>query len=153
MTKINLISAVAAAIAISAIAASAPAQNAGEASSTLKMAPQTTKPGDADGAFIVSGKFSEPDGEKLYRRVCAACHMADGKGATGAGSYPSLTRNEKLAAAGYPVYVVAHGLNGMPPVGQMMTDQQVADVVNYVRRTFGNRYRDQVKPEDVKAVR
>ena len=53
----------------------------------------------------------------------------------------------------YPVYVVTHGMNGMPPVGQMMTDQQVADVVNYVRTNFGNRYRDKVKPEDVKTAR
>ena len=28
----------------------------------------------------------------------------------------------------------------MPPLGQMMSDQQVADVVNYVRTHFGNSY-------------
>lgn len=111
------------------------------------------QPGDADGAFVASGKFSEPDGEKLYRRVCAACHMADATGATGAGTYPALAKNPKLAASGYPLLLVVKGMNGMPPVGEMMTDQQVADVVNYIRTHFGNKYKDAVTAADVKALR
>jgi mono/diheme cytochrome c family protein len=34
-----------------------------------------------------------------------------------------------------------------------LDDQQIADVVNYVRTHFGNKYRDKVKPADVKALR
>ena len=144
--------ALAASLLVAALAASAGAQTAGEAATASAMAGPAA--GDADGAFVVGAKFSEPDGEKMFRRVCAGCHMPDAKGvSTGAGFYPALARNPKLAAAGYPVYVVTHGMNGMPAVGQMMTDQQVADVVNYVRGNFGNRYRDKVKPEDVKAAR
>ena len=110
--------------------------------------------GDADGAFITGSKFSEPDGEKMFRRVCAGCHMPDAKGvATGAGFYPALARNKNLSANGYPVYVLLKGKNGMPAVGAMMSDQQVADVVNYVRTNFGNRYKDTVTAADVKAVR
>lgn len=109
--------------------------------------------GDADGAFISSGKFAEPDGEKLYRRVCAACHMPDAMGAEGAGHYPALAKNPKLAASGYPMLVVVKGLNGMPPIGEMMTDKQVADVINYVRTNFGNKYKDAVTAEQVKAMR
>ena len=41
----------------------------------------------------------------------------------------------------------------MPPFGVMMSDDQVAAVVNYVRTHFGNNYRDTVAAEDVKAVR
>ena len=33
------------------------------------------------------------------------------------------------------------------------TDQQIAEVVNYVRSHFGNRYRDAIKPADVAAMR
>ncbi|MCW2350189.1 c-type cytochrome [Sphingobium sp. B12D2B] len=109
--------------------------------------------GDADGAFVMPGRFSEPDGEKLYRRVCAACHMPDAAGATGAGKYPALANNPNLAASGYPMLVTLKGLNGMPPVGEMMTDQQVANVVNYVRTHFGNHYEDAITAEDVKAMR
>lgn len=135
---------VAAAIALGSIAAGALAQSA---------ARPATNPGDADGAFVVPYKFSEPDGEKLYRRVCAGCHMPDAKGAVGAGFYPALAKNPKLAAGGYPVYVVMKGLNGMPAIGGMMSDQQVADVVNYVRTHFGNKYKDAVTAADVKAAR
>jgi mono/diheme cytochrome c family protein len=41
----------------------------------------------------------------------------------------------------------------MPPVGAMMSDDQVAAVVNYVRTHFGNQYQDTVTAEDVKRVR
>lgn len=108
---------------------------------------------DADGAFGSASKFSETTGEAMYNNVCAGCHMPGGQGAVGAGFYPALARNQKLASGGYPVYVVMKGLNGMPPLGGMMTDQQVADVVNYVRTHFGNRYRDPVSAADVKPLR
>jgi mono/diheme cytochrome c family protein len=35
----------------------------------------------------------------------------------------------------------------------MMTDQQVADVVNYIRTHFGNKYKDAISATDVKAMR
>jgi mono/diheme cytochrome c family protein len=79
--------------------------------------------------------------------------MPDGKGAEGAGFYPALAGNRRLSSGSYPVYVVMKGMNGMPPLGEDMTDQQVADVVNYVRTHFGNDYRDAVQPADVSALR
>ena len=36
---------------------------------------------------------------------------------------------------------------------RLLNDQQIADVVNYIRTNFGNNYKDKVKPEDVKAQR
>jgi mono/diheme cytochrome c family protein len=126
------------------------------ASATAQTAPGTGSPVAADAtsnSFGSARMFSEKTGEELYRNVCAGCHMPDAKGAQGAGFYPALAGNKKLIASGYPVMVVLKGLNGMPPVGSMMSDQQVADVVNHVRTNFGNRYRDAVKPEDVKALR
>lgn len=150
MKKILTISAVAALLAVSA---NVQAQQQGEPAAAAAMVPQTVQAGDADGAFVIASKFSEPDGEKLYRRVCAGCHMPDAKGSQGAGFYPALARNEKLSAGGYPAYVIVHGLNGMPAVGQMMTDRQVADVVNYIRTHFGNRYREALTPEEVRAIR
>jgi mono/diheme cytochrome c family protein len=41
----------------------------------------------------------------------------------------------------------------MPPFGAMMSDDQVAAVVNYVRTHFDNYYRDAVTPEDVRSAR
>jgi mono/diheme cytochrome c family protein len=41
----------------------------------------------------------------------------------------------------------------MPPIGSAMSDDQVAEVVNYLRTHFGNHFQDAVTAEDVKMVR
>jgi mono/diheme cytochrome c family protein len=79
--------------------------------------------------------------------------MIDGKGASGAGTYPSLAGNNRLQTAGYPLHVVTNGLHGMPPLGVFMSDEQVAAVVTYVRTHFGNDYQDAVTADDAKAAR
>jgi len=152
MKTTTLVLALSGIAAAASLAVAASAQTAGEAATAPAL--QAQRAGDADGAFVTGARFSEPDGEKMFRRVCAGCHMPDARGvSTGAGFYPALAGNKKLIAAGYPFTVGLRGMNGMPAVGQMMTDQQVADVVNYVRTHLGNKYRDAVKPEDVKALR
>ncbi|CAN7142587.1 c-type cytochrome [Aminobacter sp. LjRoot7] len=109
---------------------------------------------DSAGATFSDGdNFSEKTGQELYANVCQACHMDQGQGAVGAGKYPALAKNVNLEAGGYPVYVILHGLKGMPPVGSMMSDDQVAAVVNYVRTNFGNDYKDAVTAEDVAGSR
>lgn len=98
-------------------------------------------------------QFPQQGGEALYKSICQDCHMPDGRGAVGAGQYPALAKNPKLEEPGYPISVVTQGLKSMPAFGVAMSDQQIADVVNYVRGNFGNRYKDKVKPEDVKNAR
>jgi mono/diheme cytochrome c family protein len=98
-------------------------------------------------------RFIEKSGEDLFVNVCRGCHMADGRGAAGAGAYPSLAGNKNLEASGYPVTVVVNGQRAMPAFGGMMSDEQVAAVVNYLRTHFGNNYKDAVTTEDVKSVR
>lgn len=92
-------------------------------------------------------------GEAVFKSICQGCHMPDAKGAAGAGAYPALAANPNLQAAGYPVFMVVQGRKAMPALGGMLSDQQVADVVNYIRTHFGNAYADPVTAEDVKAVR
>ena len=41
----------------------------------------------------------------------------------------------------------------MAPLGDMMSDAQVADVVTYVRTHFGNSYPGAVSPAEVAAAR
>ena len=125
-----------------ALAASADAQPSASAASPVGA--------DADSA---AANFGGPAGEETFMHICAACHMPDGRGAQGAGFYPALAGNPRLGSGTYPVYVVMKGMNGMPPLGELMTDAQVADVVNYVRTHFGNDYRDAVQPADVRALR
>jgi mono/diheme cytochrome c family protein len=99
------------------------------------------------------GGFTEQGGEAIYKNVCQGCHMPDAKGAVGAGMYPALAKNPKLEVSGYPVSVIVNGQKAMPALGGMFSDQQVADVTNYIRTHFGNSYKDKVTPADVKAAR
>jgi len=112
---------------------------------------QGTGPSAREPALSVGPRFVEKSGEELFVNVCQGCHMPDGKGATGAGVYPSLAGNSHLETSGYPIAVVINGQRGMPPFEAMMSDDQVVAVVNYVRTHFGNRYRDTVTAEDVRA--
>jgi mono/diheme cytochrome c family protein len=98
-------------------------------------------------------EFSEQGGADLYSHVCAACHQPDAKGAVGAGAYPPLADDKDLASHDFVLGVVLRGLKGMPPVGDMMTDAQVADVVTHVRTHFGNAYQDAISAADVAAAR
>jgi mono/diheme cytochrome c family protein len=106
-----------------------------------------------DARFANPARFMAATGEGLYADICQGCHMPGGVGAAGAGAYPALAGNPKLAAAGYPVLLVVRGRSGMPPFGDLLTDEQVAAVVNYVRSHFGNHFADEVTATDAKAAR
>jgi mono/diheme cytochrome c family protein len=91
-------------------------------------------------------------GEQVFTQVCRACHMANAKGGTGAGTIPALAGNPNLAVAGYPLTVVVYGRGGMPPLGKQLTPSQIANAINYVRTHFGNNYKDAVTEADVKQI-
>ena len=88
-------------------------------------------------------------GEKLYKASCIACHELDGSGAPRI--YPPLPGNANLQSAN-PASAIKIVLDGaetittrrapntgsMPPYAGKMSDQEVADVVTYVRNTWGN---------------
>ncbi|WP_407147804.1 c-type cytochrome [Bradyrhizobium sp. ORS 86] len=103
--------------------------------------------------FSSGYRFVEMTGEELFANVCQGCHMADATGAIGAGSYPSLAGNKNLETGSYPVFLVVNGRRGMPAFGDMMTDGQVAAVVNYLRTHFGNNFQDVVTAKDVQDAR
>lgn len=105
------------------------------------------------GNFVSGGHFIHRDGATLFRAVCQGCHMPDAKGAVGAGHYPALAANPKLASAAYPAITVLQGRHGMPPFAEYMDDAQVAAVVNYVRTHFDNHYADALTADDVKKLR
>jgi mono/diheme cytochrome c family protein len=106
-----------------------------------------------DFRFANPARFMAQTGEALYADLCQGCHMPGGVGAAGAGAYPALVRDPKLASAGYPLSLVINGRNAMPPFGDLLSDQQVAVVVNYVRTHFGNEFADEVTAADAKAAR
>lgn len=90
-------------------------------------------------------------GEQVYRTYCQACHMADAKGATGAGTFPALANNERLGTTAYAAYIVANGKGGMPWFKDMLSKDQAQAVLGYLRTHYGNAYKEPVTLADVEA--
>ena len=97
--------------------------------------------------------FPQRDGESIYRDVCQGCHMPEAQGAVGAGAYPALAGNVRLASKIYPALVVINGRKAMPAFAGLFDDAQVAAVANYIRSHFGNHYPDAITASEVKALR
>jgi mono/diheme cytochrome c family protein len=89
------------------------------------------------------------DGEKLYRGACIACHEVDGTGSPRV--YPPLPGNANLQSAdpSSTLRIILDGAEtvttprapnkgSMPEYATKMTDQQIADVTNYIRNSWGN---------------
>ncbi|WP_029921820.1 c-type cytochrome [Nevskia soli] len=116
-----------------------------------------------DSSFTSTAGIGSIGGEEIYSRICQGCHMPQGQGAVGAGHYPKLAGDPRLASWQYMALTVLDGRNGMPPFGLPtdqvqetrtvhLSDAQVADVVNYVRSHFGNAYKDKVTASQVTAL-
>lgn len=97
--------------------------------------------------------FTQTSGPDLYQTTCQGCHMEDAKGASGAGHYPPLAGNPKLISKYYMISVLVNGYHGMPRFSDQMSDNQIAELVNYVRSNFGNQFPDEATPDDVKMMR
>ncbi|TAJ68601.1 MAG: cytochrome c [Phenylobacterium sp.] len=90
-------------------------------------------------------------GEEVYRTYCQACHMADAKGAVGAGAFPALASNPRLGTTGYAAYIVANGKGGMPWFKDALSKAQAQALLTYLRTHFGNDYKEPVTAADVEA--
>jgi mono/diheme cytochrome c family protein len=123
------------------------------AATLLGFALAPVRAGDAGVSMSGPSTFPQQDGPALFQAICQGCHMPDAQGAAGAGAYPALAGNKKLAAAAYPVYTVMRGRKGMPALASYLSDAQVAAVVTYVRTHFGNNYADPISTELLKAAR
>lgn len=89
------------------------------------------------------------EGEAVYRQICQACHMADARGGSGAGTgIPGLADNPRLADKAFAIQILVNGRGGMPWFTDMLTPPQIAAVLNHVRGHF-NAYPDSVTVEEV----
>src|SRR3982751_3083826 len=108
----------------------------------------TKRSGDSGESPDPSLKESIVRGEAVYRQSCIACHMADGGGAPPMNPpliATSFVKGDKALLAG----IVLKGMSNEPvdgekyhnvmPAMDMLTDQEVADVLTYVRSSFGNK--------------
>ncbi len=147
-----------------ATAAPAPAAGTAAAPAPAVAAPAQTAPAAA--SFDL--KASIERGKTVYMQTCFACHQATGLGLPGA--FPPLAGTEYTTGdARRMVAMVLLGVNPPLKVKDMVyvapmpspvmsfpilkEDGPLADVVNYVRNSFGNKDDKGVTPEFVSAVR
>ena len=99
------------------------------------------------------------DGATVFKDQCTACHQENAQGVEDA--FPPLAHNADLfLSRDYPARVLLFGLSGkievngksfdsaMPPL-DVLSDAQIAAVVNYVRDNFGNA---ELRPKDMAPV-
>lgn len=98
-------------------------------------------------------------GANAYLSNCSSCHGVDGKGIPNV--IPGLADNGSVKAAG-PQNVLrviigglpaADGYAPMPAAGAELSDQEIADVANYVRSAFGNNAPANAEPGMVAKLR
>jgi len=105
-----------------------------------------------DSAGGTSSVRVSSEGRQVFEEICQACHMADAKGSHGAGAVvPALAGNPKLADKDYPITMLLKGRGGMPWFTEILTPDQMAAVITYVRSHF-NAYTDEVTAQDVQRV-
>ena len=91
---------------------------------------------------------SKARGKETYNEICMTCHLADGKGVPGAfpplagSDYITKSKEDAIRAVkfGLTGEIIVNGQkynNAMP--GQGLSDKEVADVLNYVCNTWGNK--------------
>jgi len=106
-------------------------------------------------------KASIERGKEIYTTHCVFCHMAEGQGVEGA--FPPVAKADYLMAdKKRSIEQVINGATGEMTVngkvynGEMkstgLSDEEVSDVLNYIRNSFGNKG-DAVTPEEVKKAR
>jgi alcohol dehydrogenase (quinone), cytochrome c subunit len=77
-------------------------------------------------------------GRQIYTLHCSSCHQPDGRGYDDV--YPPLANNPivRLSDPEPVIDVVIRGRGAMPPFGEELTPTQIADVVTYIRGSWGN---------------
>jgi mono/diheme cytochrome c family protein len=103
------------------------------------------KPGDQGPVQLTRAQL----GKSVYQTNCIACHQANGLGVPGA--FPPLAGSEWVTGSEERlVRIVLHGLQGpitvkgneynnvMAPLGAVLKDEQIANVLSYIRQEWGN---------------
>jgi mono/diheme cytochrome c family protein len=103
-------------------------------------------------------------GKTVYENTCLACHQQDGAGVPNMnpplvktkwvlGDKKALTKIVLKGLQGGEIDIAGDKFhNPMPPMESTLSDQEIADVLTYVRNSFGNKA-SMVTVAEVKALR
>ncbi len=101
-------------------------------------------------------------GKEVYADFCMQCHLANGKGDSK--NFPPLDGSDWLSKKStQSIHALKFGQSGeilvngkkfnssMPPMG--LSNQEVADVMNYIRNSWSNKNPKMISLEQVQAVK
>ena len=98
-------------------------------------------------SFSQSSNASIQNGQDVYASYCISCHMENGNGLENA--FPSLVKTGNLGDKNKLVKIILQGMRGPIVVkgskfdaemaGVDLSDKEVADVINYIRNSWGNK--------------
>jgi nitrite reductase (NO-forming) len=88
-------------------------------------------------------------GKEVYALYCQSCHMENGEGLEGVN--PPVAKTDYVSDVQKNISIVLYGetgkitVNGKPYDAIMnplnyLDDKQIADVLNYIRNSWGNKY-------------
>ena len=106
---------------------------------------------------------SRENGESLYQDFCLRCHMPNGKGVDGI--FPPLAKSDFLFKqmeesikaikfGGIDGEIIVNGLkynSKMEKIG--LYDDEIADIMNYILNSWGNKYDKIITEEYVKSLK
>lgn len=120
------------------------------------------------GIFVLSSAFVQQSfqesmkrGKEVYTLHCQNCHMENGQGTEGIN--PPVAKTTYLKDVKKNINIILNGQSGeitvngkkynaiMNPMNYL-SDREIADVLNYIRNSWGNKY-PAVTPAQVKAER
>lgn len=117
-------------------------------------------PAGAQTAATQTADKAQMSGSAVYIGKCASCHQPNGQGVPGA--FPPLVNSPYVVGdPSIPVRIVLHGLQGpievegatyngmMPAWAELLTDDEIAAVVSYIRSELGS---NKAEPVDVEFV-
>jgi mono/diheme cytochrome c family protein len=122
------------------------------------------------GIFILTSSFfqkydlpkSIERGKEVYATYCMSCHMVDGQGSD---VFPPVAKADYLKKPVKAlINIVLQGQSGeimvnkkkydaLMPAQAYLEDEQIADVLNYIRNSLGNKIPVAITPAQVKALR
>ena len=84
-----------------------------------------------------NARADDTDGKNLFAKNCAACHQSTGRGIPGA--FPALAGSAFVQGTPSDVAtVLLKGRGGMPDFSGSLDDGEIAQVLTYVRTSWGN---------------
>lgn len=117
---------------------------------------------NSDNKVTADQSGNEQPGKALYKKYCLTCHQANGSGVTGIfpplgqGSWVGKNPTEliNMIVKGLSGEIEVNGetyKNSMPPQNKI-TDEELAEVLTYVRSNFGNHFKP-IAPDRIKKAR